>query len=171
MRSSGVIRSATLADRDAILAINRAGMPGVSAFEPGEVERCIAAATLFWVAEDERGPCGYLLVFAQGFSAIGDEYAWFSARHAAFLYVDSIAVAERARRSGVGAAFYERLAAEARRRGIPRVVCEVNLEPHNPQSLAFHAAHGFRRVGELRVHDGRLVALLEREIAADPLQE
>ncbi|HTO54494.1 MAG TPA: GNAT family N-acetyltransferase [Myxococcota bacterium] len=165
------VRSATLADRDAILAINRAGMPGVSAFEPAELERCISAATLFWVAERGGEPCGYLLAFAHGFAGIGDEYAWFSARHAAFLYVDSIAIAERARRSGVGAALYARLEDEARRRGIARLSCEVNLEPPNPQSLAFHGARGFREVGRLRVRDGRFVALLEREIGAGALQK
>jgi predicted GNAT superfamily acetyltransferase len=165
------IRKASLADCAQILAINRAGMPGVTAFEPDEVERCIERATVFWVAEAGSQLAGYLLAFAEGFPGIGDEYRWFSARHARFLYVDSIAVAEAQRRAGVGRAFYAELAGEARRCALPRIVCEVNLDPPNPRSLAFHAAQGFSEVGRMRVSDGRFVSLLELEIAARALQQ
>jgi predicted GNAT superfamily acetyltransferase len=165
------VRDAALADRDAILAINREGAPGVTLFEPREVERCIERATRFRVAERDGAVCGYLLAFANGFQAIGDEYAWFAARHDAFWYVDSIAISGRHRRAGVGSALYSDLEREARLRSVPRIVCEVNLEPPNPQSLAFHAARGFVEVGRLRVTDGRFVALLECEIAPGALQK
>jgi hypothetical protein len=159
------IRDAALADRDAILAVNREGRPGVTPLSPGEVEACLARATLFRVAESDGGePCAYLLAFGAGFPSIGDEYAWFSARHASFLYVDQIAVASRAWRSGVGSALYADLEHEARRRGVPRLVCEVNLRPPNSRSLAFHASRGFVETGRLEVSDGRFVSLLEREL-------
>jgi hypothetical protein len=161
------IRYAAPADVAAIEAINREGQPGVSAFESGEVERCLARATLFRVAEREGAVCGYLLAFGAGFAAIGDEYAWFSARHRDFLYVDQIAVARSAWRAGVGAALYADLAREARERGARVLTCEVNLDPPNPRSLAFHAAQGFREVGRLRVSDGRFVSLLERALDAE----
>jgi hypothetical protein len=159
-----LIRAARPEDRAAIEAINAEGQPGVNPFEPGEVERCIARATLFRVAEREGAVCGYLLAFGAGFAAIGDEYVWFSARHPAFLYVDQIAVARSAWRAGVGAALYADLEREARARGVPVLACEANLEPPNPRSLAFHEAVGFREVGRLRVSDGRFVALLERAL-------
>lgn len=165
------IRAATPEDAAAIAAINRAGLPGVTPFESGEIERCVERATLFWVADLDGEVAGYLLAFGEGFAGIGDEYRWFSARHARFLYVDSIAVAEARRRAGVGRAFYAELAREARRRAAPRITCEVNLDPPNPRSLAFHAAQGFREVGQLRVSDGRFVSLLELEIAAGALQQ
>jgi predicted GNAT superfamily acetyltransferase len=165
------IRKASLADCARILAINRAGLPGVTAFEPDEVERCIERATVFWVAEAGGELAGYLLAFAEGFASIGDEYRWFSERHARFLYVDSIAVAETQRRAGVARALYAELVCEARRRSVPRIVCEVNLEPPNPRSLAFHAAQGFAEAGRMRVSDGRFVSMLELEIGARPLEQ
>jgi len=134
----------------------------VNAFEPGEIEICIARATHFRVAESDGAVAGYLLAFGEGFAAIGDEYAWFSARHAAFLYVDQVAVARARWRAGVGAALYADLERAARARGAAVLTCEVNLEPPNPRSLAFHTRLGFSEVGRLKVSDGRFVALLER---------
>jgi predicted GNAT superfamily acetyltransferase len=158
------IRAAALADRAAIEAINREGQPGVTPFEPGEVERCVAKATLFRVAERDGAVCGYLLVFAEGFASIGDEYAWFAKRHERFLYVDQIAVARSAWRAGVGAALYADLEGAARERSVAVLTCEVNLRPENPRSLAFHEARGFREVGRLEVSDGRFVSLREKRL-------
>ena len=159
------IRDARPEDRPAIEAVNLEGQPGVNAFLPGEIEVCLGRATLFRVAESAGRVCGYLLAFAAGFSAIGDEYAWFSARHSAFLYVDQVAVARDAWRRGIGAALYADLEREARERGIPLLVCEVNLRPPNPRSLAFHVRLGFREAGRLEVSDGRFVALLDRALS------
>jgi predicted GNAT superfamily acetyltransferase len=42
-------------------------------------------------------------------------------------------------------------AAEA---GHDRIVCEVNRQPPNPASDAFHAALGFAEVGSANIHTG-----------------
>jgi predicted GNAT superfamily acetyltransferase len=45
------------------------------------------------------------------------------------------------------------------------VTCEVNLDPPNPESLAFHARLGFARVGEQETKGGSVtVALLAAEL-------
>lgn len=161
------IRAARPADRVSLARINREGQPGVNPLSSAEIDACLARATLFCVAEPvgvAGEPCGYLLAFGAGFTAIGDEYAWFSARHAAFLYVDQIAVARDAWGQGIAAALYAELERAARARGDTHLVCEVNLRPENPRSLAFHARQGFREVGRLEAGDGRYVALLERAL-------
>jgi uncharacterized protein len=158
------IRTAELRDLAAIRAVNAAGRPGVTPLSDDELRACVERASHFRVAEDADGVSGYLLALAEGFADVGDEYAWFSARHTAFLYVDQIAVAERARREGVGTALYADLERAARARGTARLTCEVNLRPPNPRSLAFHARLGFVEVGRLEVSDGRFVSLLEREL-------
>ena len=35
----------------------------------------------------------------------------------------------------------------ARAQGVPRITCEVNVEPPNPVSLKFHERRGFREIG------------------------
>ena len=47
---------------------------------------------------------------------------------------------------------------------VPRLACEVNLEPPNEPSMRFHERHGFARVGEQPV-DGKIVAMLVKELA------
>ena len=45
------------------------------------------------------------------------------------------------------------------------MTCEVNLEPPNPESLAFHDRLGFGRVGEQATKGGSVVvALLSRDV-------
>jgi uncharacterized protein len=158
------IRDARAADRPAILAINRDGQPGVTALSAGEVDDCIARATQLRVVEFRGEVSAYAIALAPGFSAIGDEYAWFSQRLDAFLYVDQIAVAPAAQRHGVASALYADLERAARERGLARLTCDVNLRPANPRSLAFHAKQGFRELGRLEVSDGRFVALLAKEL-------
>jgi uncharacterized protein len=34
------------------------------------------------------------------------------------------------------------------------VVCEVNIDPPNPASEAFHLALGFKEVGQATIHGG-----------------
>ena len=160
------IRDAHAGDRAAIQAINRDGRPGVTALGAAEVDDCIARATLFRVAEQEGEVLAYAIALAPGFASIGDEYAWFSQRVGAFLYVDQIAVAPGAHRRGIASALYTDLARGARERGLARLACEVNLRPANPRSLAFHASQGFREVGRLDASDGRFVALLVKELEA-----
>ncbi len=161
-----IVRDAREADRDAIVAINRAGMPGVSELSADEIDDCFARATLFRVAERDGDVCAYLIGLAPGFSPMEDVYAWFSARSTDFLFVDQVAVATRAHRRGVGTALYADVEREARARGLARITCDVNLQPPNPESLAFHARHGFREVGRLQLADGRFAALLEKAFGA-----
>ena len=69
-----------------------------------------------------------------------------------------------ARGCGVGRALYEetlRLAAEL---GEERVTAEVNEDPPNPESMAFHAKLGFRQLESRMSGSGKRVAMLERPL-------
>ena len=46
-----------------------------------------------------------------------------------------------------------------------RLALEVNAEPPNPASLAFHAARGFAEVGRLG-GPGKAVAMLAKDLTA-----
>lgn len=64
-----------------------------------------------------------------------------------FVYVDRVVVSPAARGKGYARALYTDLFQRAKSAGHTRIVCEVNLDPPNPISDAFHASLGFSEIG------------------------
>lgn len=162
-----VIRPARPDDSAAILGINAAGQPGVSALTAEEVTGALADAPYVTVAVLDGEVAGYTIGYMTDDVYDGEEFSWFRARLPHFLYIDQIAVAPTARHAGVGARLYEHAASFARAHAIRALVCEVNLEPPNPGSLRFHARLGFQEIGVLAVSDRRTVSLQRRDLALD----
>jgi predicted GNAT superfamily acetyltransferase len=158
------IRRAQPADAPAILAINRAGQPGVFRLGDETITQILRDAALFLVATSTGAVVGYLIGYDADGPSAGEEFEWFRARHAPFLYVDQIAVAPAARRSHVASGLYEAATTWAEAQELPLLVCEVNLAPANPVSIAFHRRHGFEELAVLTTADGRTVSLMRREI-------
>ena len=66
----------------------------------------------------------------------------------------SIASSLRLLRGGYADLLYADLVDCAGRTGHDIVVCEVNRDPPNPASDAFHAAQGFTEMGQAAIHQG-----------------
>lgn len=86
-----------------------------------------------------------LLAFDQDAAYDNPNFAWFKARYPRFVYIDRVVVAPDARGRGLARSLYQDLFRRAA--GHERVTCEVNTDPPNPASDAFHAALGFEAVG------------------------
>ncbi len=107
----------------------------------------------------------FLLGFDQTCDYDSPNFIWHRDRFARFLYVDRIAVAATHRRRGLAAKLYEDIFTFAASRGDERVVCEVNSDPPNPASDAFHEALGFKFVGEAYLGDrDKTVRYLAKEL-------
>src|SRR5581483_8965072 len=154
------IRATQTSDTAAIRALTAEGYPGVSLFEPNELEWAIAHAARFLIAASPERIVAYLIAFASDSEYDGEEFRWFQQNAEGFLYIDRIAVAGDMRRSGLGKALYAHLEQFARKQNFRQLVCEVNLKPPNPVSLAFHTNQGFKRLTTLETRDARRVALL-----------
>lgn len=159
-----VVRAAQQQDFEAILAINAEGQPGVSALTHSELVSALTSGSV-WVAEGTAGLAGYLIVYRSDAMYDGEEFAWFQSRYGPFLYIDQVAVAQQHRRAAVGFQLYQIAERAAREQGVFSLVCEVNLDPPNPVSLAFHTRNNFREVGILDTQDGRKVTLLLKRLA------
>ena len=143
------IRDITPADYETIVAINNATVPAMNEQDVDSLRWLVEHATYARVVTDDQGIAAFLLGLERGTGYHSPNYKWFSERFDSFLYVDRIAVASRARRLRYGSALYDDMAAFARGRW-PCILAEINLEPPNPETVAFHKRHGFVRVGELR---------------------
>lgn len=95
-----------------------------------------------------------LITFDQDADYHSPNFKWFQACRKRFVYVDRIVVSDRFRGRGLAALLYQDLFERASAAGHDRVVCEVNLDPPNPGSDAFHAKAGFTEVGRAELKPG-----------------
>ncbi|HEY2246892.1 MAG TPA: GNAT family N-acetyltransferase [Bradyrhizobium sp.] len=96
----------------------------------------------------------FLLAFDQSADYDSPNFLWFRERYRRFVYIDRIVVAAAARGHRLASLLYRDLFAEAAHGGHCCVVCEVNSDPPNPASDAFHAALGFVEVGSAAIDGG-----------------
>jgi uncharacterized protein len=132
--------------------------------ETGHLDRASLTKMLedaFHSATSAAGKDGYLIAFDQDADYDSENFLWFKARYDRFVYVDRIVVAEHARGRGLAREFYEGLFEHAASTDHIRVVCEVNIDPPNPGSLAFHAALGFAEIGQALLSNGKSVSYQE----------
>jgi len=157
------LRELTAADRPQVLRLHEESVEVLSEMGEERLDFILMLARQSLVAELDGEIAGFAIAIAQGTDYDSDNYRWFSQRYEDFLYLDRIAVAARSRRRGVGGALYEAMEATAAAYG--RMVCEVNVEPPNEVSLAFHRARGYREVGRLAHGTVRTVALFSKELS------
>jgi hypothetical protein len=149
-------------DGSALLALNNAHAVELSWLEPARLAHLVAQAFL---ARRVGVADALLLTFDQDADYDSPNFLWFRARYPTFVYVDRVVVADSARGRGLAKALYDDLFAAAKAAGHERIVCEVNSDPPNPASDAFHAALGFVPVGTAEIHGGKkTVTYLERRL-------
>ena len=74
---------------------------------------------------------------------------WLRTRFDAFYYIDRIIIDVEAQGKSYGRLLYDDFETEARKRGLPRLVCEVNTRPNNPASHKFHLRMGFEALEDV----------------------
>ncbi|MEM8753055.1 MAG: GNAT family N-acetyltransferase [Pseudomonadota bacterium] len=142
-------------------ALNKAHELELSPLTEAAFAELVAAAT--YARQAEGG--AMLIAFDQDCDYDSPNFIWHRRRFGRFLYVDRVAVAETHRRRGLAALLYDDLFAFAADRKLERVVCEVNSDPPNLASDAFHERLGFAPVGEARLEGrGKTVRYLAREL-------
>ena len=143
-----VLRDARPADLGAMLELNEAWVPHVGPVDEPRLAALVAGAELALVAVGaDDALAGFVIALGPGVDYDSPNYRWFSGRHDRFTYVDRVAVDVAQRGHGLGRRLYRAVAGHAAAVGSPVVCAEVNLEPPNPGSSAFHAAMGFVPVG------------------------
>jgi uncharacterized protein len=149
-------------DLDALIVLNNDHAVELSLVTPDSFRALVAEA---WLAIAPSDNAALLLVFDQDAAIEGPNFEWYKARHARFLYIDRVVVAAGARGRGLARKLYETAFAAGGAAGFELIGCEVNLDPPNPASDAFHAALGFSEVGDAWLPSGKRVHYLTRSLA------
>lgn len=160
------IRDATPGDLRSVTAINNESAREVTCETLAGMRWYLSAAPYFRVAEaDDATIAAFLIGFRRGDDYHSENLAWFEARDDAdFAYVDRVAVSSDRRGAGLGRALYEDFERWAKERSIPRLTCEVNVEPRNDGSLAFHERLGWRGLEERQTGYGPRVLMMEKPV-------
>lgn len=150
--TASLIEAIHAADEAAVLALNNENAAELSWLEPQELSALIGTSFSASRIGDLEA---FLLTFDQTATYDSPNFLWFRDRYPRFVYVDRIVVAADARGRGHARRLYEDLFARAAAAGHDVVTCEVNMDPPNPTSDAFHVALGFQEVGQAVIHDGK----------------
>lgn len=162
------IRPVAVDDLDRIHEINEANVPGVNSIDRERWDDLVATCALALVVEphDTDEIAGFCFVIGPGEVYHSVNYRWFMERFDDAMYLDRVAFDERYHGRGLGSLLYaevDRLLA-AEHPAMSRLTLEVNVEPPNPQSMAFHTRRGFVEVGRQVTDYGFEVSMMERPI-------
>ncbi len=156
------VRALSDGDVEAVLSLNEESVWALSPLDGAALDEHRKQAAHLVVCELDDAVAAFAIAYAPGTAYDSINYRWHSERFADFLYLDRIAVSQQFRRRGIASALYGHMEAVAVPRG--RMVCEVNSEPPNLESLAFHQARGYRRIGFLTQLDGHETVMLEKTL-------
>ncbi len=156
------VRELARADWPTVLALNGASVRELSPLDEARLDYILELAEIGLVAERDGQVAAFAIAIAPGAPYDSANYRWFAERYERFLYLDRIAVDAAHRRRRLGALLYDAMEQVARPFG--RMVCDINVQPRNDASLAFHVARGYRDVGRLDHGDVKTVALMCKEL-------
>lgn len=149
-------------DHARVLDLNARNVALLAPMDEGRLTQLLAWADRADVVVVEGEVAGFVLTFAPGTAYDSQNYRWFGEHlHDGFYYLDRIVLDDRFRRRGLGGRVYDDVERSAAAYG--RLVLEVNLDPPNEPSLAFHRKRGYVELGELG-EPGRKVVLMGRSL-------
>jgi hypothetical protein len=149
-------------DVPAVLRLNERNVELLAPLDRRRLDQLTAWALRADVIDVDGAAAGFVITFGPGTAYDSPNYQWFSDHYRGdFHYLDRIVLDDRFRRLGLGTAVYDQLEREAAPVG--RMALEVNVEPPNPASLAFHAGRGYVEVGRLG-QPGKTVMLLAKDL-------
>lgn len=150
--------------RSAVLELNRQNVTELSELDDERLDQLVMDS--FYAAVIADGDA-FLLAFDQDAAYDSPNFRWCRERYSRFVYIDRVAVAASARGRGFASHLYSDLFNTALAAGHSLAICEVNIDPPNAASDAFHAAHAFHEVGRQRLGNGKLVRYLVKELTVD----
>ncbi len=161
-----VIRPIEPVDLDRILEINEANVPEVGSVDAARMAFLFGASPIAAAVELDDAIVGFCLVMPSTAPYDSVNFGWFTERFEDFMYLDRVAFAADARGRGFGTLLYaevDRLMVEM---DANHLALEVNVDPPNEASLAFHARRGFTEVGQQDTPYGIRVSMQMRAVGA-----
>jgi predicted GNAT superfamily acetyltransferase len=166
MAAFPVPRPVLPAEVPALLALNNRFAREVNALGEDTLAGHCRDALLAAAIWDGAVPQALLVAFGAAGPDQGPNHAWIRAHRPNAAYIDRVVVDAAVQGQGLGRILYATLAERVLLAGLDWIGCEVNLDPPNPASRAFHGRLGFARLGEATdPRNGKRVEYLGSEAA------
>ena len=148
VRRVAAIRDIVDADLARILEINQANVPEVGSVDAQRLAFILGESPIALAVEVDGRVVGFCLVLGADSSYDSVNYRWFTEHFSDFMYLDRVAFDAAAQGNGYGTMLYGEVAARMQAVDATQLALEVNVEPPNEPSLAFHDKLGFVEVGQ-----------------------
>ncbi len=158
------LREYAAEDAAAVLRMNAESVAVLSPLNKDRLRLLAGMCSLHLVAVGPAGVIGFILGFTDGTAYDSVNYRWFAFRLKRFLYIDRMVVGPSFRECGVGRAFHAAAEQYAEATGLAWIVGEIDLDPPNPKSLAYHERLGFIEVGRQTLPSGKVVSMQARSV-------
>ena len=158
------IRAITPADLDRILAINEANVPEVGSVDAARMAWLFDHSPIASAVALAGSIVGFCLVMPSDAPYDSVNFRWFTERYDDFMYLDRVAFDAEAQGRGLGTLLYADVDRQLAELGVERLALEVNVDPPNEPSLAFHARRGFTEVGQQDTPYGIRVSMQMRDV-------
>lgn len=156
------IRPLNVSDIDVAVVLNNTEVPNVGPTDAQHFGELLNHSGVAWGIDAGDSLAALLVAFEPGTAYESTNYRWFNDRFDDFIYVDRVVVSRELKGQGIGRQLYDRLAATYF--GVARqMTCEVNIDPPNKASMAFHVYMGFSQVAT-QPDGAKTVALLAKSL-------
>lgn len=161
-----VIRPLAEADLARVVEINDANVPEVGAVDARRLSFIADESPISLVVEVDGFVVGFCLVLGADSTYDSVNYRWFGERFEDFMYLDRVAFDAAHQGRGLGTLLYGEVDRIMRDTSdATRLALEINLDPPNEPSLAFHRRLGFVEVGQQDTPYGIRVSMQTRPVA------
>ena len=160
-----MIRELKPQDIEPVLAINNNAVPAVNPLIISELIDLVDMSQKAWVVEEGGSIGGVLIIIGPDEPYQSSNYIWLNSQFTNFCYVDRIIIDPSNKRKGYGRLLYCALEDHAISEGVDVLLCEVNVEPKNPQSLAFHESLGWVPFQDRKHGPGKAVRYFQKPVS------
>ena len=160
------IRKMTVADASAVVTLNRAVEQVTSPMDLDRFSELHDLSCFKRVVEMAGQVVAFVIVMSHGQPYDNANYQWFDVRFDDFFYIDRIVVSDVCRGRGVGRALYSHIEEQALSCGVLILCAEIDTDPPNFESLAFHERLGFCHHGSRVLENGKKVSMQLRSLGS-----
>ncbi len=178
MSAKLTLRAYQSADLDSVLRINEESVHFLAPMDEARLQLMMAWSARVRIADYNGAVAGFLITFEDGSDYDSLNYRWFAEHLKRFVYIDRIVIDQSYRGKGIGQQIYSLLAnptpapAPAADRDTSSaagsqplwLAAEIDIEPRNDNSLAFHQLQGFVEVATQSAGQGKQVSLQIKSI-------